>query len=295
MPHRDRQPYDSIARAGGGFAMVALDARESMRALFRDAGRPHEDADLADFKELAARDVAAAASAVLCDPLHGGGAIEAVRTEHPGTGLIVAVDHFDEPRFGPLRESRLDLDAMTRAVEAGAVSALKLYLFWRPEADRHFRADDARIFVERCAELGVLSLLEGVVTGSPDDPGWDDSLVRAGEQMGSLRPDVYKTQVPTFGRGDDDAVEREARRVSDAVGVPWVVLSNGVERDRFPGAVGAACRGGASGMLAGRGVWRDALTAPDPAAELASGGRARLQELIDIVDANARPWHAVAV
>ena len=294
MPHRDRSLYDTISRAGGGFAMVTIDARESMRALFRDAGRPHEDDDHADFKELAARELSATASAVLCDPLHGGGAIDAVRANHHGTGLIVAVDHFDEPRYGPLRESRLDLDAMTRIVEAGGVSALKLYLFWRPEADRNFRADDARIFVERCAELGVLSLLEGVVTGHPDDPGWNDSLVRAAEQMGSLKPDVYKTQVPTFGREDDDTIESEARRVSDAVGVPWVVLSNGVAGERFPTAVGAACRGGASGVLAGRGVWRDALTASDPAAELATGARARLQELIVIVDAYARPWQTVA-
>lgn len=273
--------------------MVALDARESMRALFRDVGRPHEDSDLAEFKELAANEVAATASAVLCDPLYGRAAIESVRSNHPETGLIIAVDHFDEPRFGPLRESRLDLDAMTCVVEEGGVSALKLYLFWRPEADRHFRRDDARIFVERCAELGVLSLLEGVVTGSPDEPGWNDSLVRAADEMGALGPDLYKTQVPTFGRGDDDVVEREARRLSDAVGVPWVALSNGVNGDRFPSAVAAACRGGASGVLAGRGVWRDSLATPDPLAELATDGRTRLRELIEVVDAHARPWWSV--
>jgi sulfofructosephosphate aldolase len=286
--------YDAIARPQGGFAMVALDARESMRAIFRDAGHPDSDDDLVEFKALAAREVGASASAVLCDQVYGNDAIEVMRREHPDTGLIVAVDFFDEPRYGPLRESSLDLDAMARAVEGGGVSALKLYLFWRPDSDRPFRDEDARRFVDRCHELGVLALLEGVVTASADDPAFDDSLVRAAEQMGALGPDVYKTQLPTFGRGDDARVEHEAQRISDAVGVPWVVLSNGVAADRFESAVAAACRGGASGLLAGRGVWRAALSNPDPAEELATSGRARLQKLIDVVDAHARPWSAVA-
>jgi len=285
--------YDALARPRGGFAMIAIDARESMRGLFRDAGRPSDDGDLSSFKRVAAQELGSLASAVLCDPVYGSDAIATMRDDHPDTGLIVAVDAFDEPRFGPLRESRLDEAAMAAAVAGGGVAALKLYLFWRPGADEVARLDDARRFIERCQELGVLSLLEGVVAVQPGDPRFDDALVRAAEGFGALSPDVYKTQLPTFGRGDDETVEREARRVSDAVGVPWVVLSNGVDAPRFPAAVAAACRGGASGLLAGRGIWRPALSAADPVAELATGGRARLRELIDIVDTHARPWSQV--
>lgn len=282
--------YPSIARPGGGFAMVALDARESMRGLFRDAGRPDDDDDLAHFKELAAREVAASASAVLCDPVYGRDAMRVLRQEHPGTGLIVAVDSFDEPRHGPLHESVLDEKIMAPIVAEGGVSALKLYLFWRPGSDRPFRRDDAQRFVEGCRELGVLSLLEGVVVGGGDQPRFDDELARAAEKMGELRPDVYKTQLPTLGRESDDIVERQAQRITEAVGGPWVVLSNGVDSDRFASAVAAACRGGASGLLAGRGVWRAALSTADPAEELATSGRERLRELVDVVDTFARPW-----
>jgi sulfofructosephosphate aldolase len=289
MPDRDRSTlYDAIARPSGGFAMVALDARESMRDIFRDAGRPHEDRDLSSFKERSVHRLAPEASAVLCDPLLGASAIDAMRRDYADTGLIVAVDHFDEPRYGPLIESSLDSDAMGRAVAGGGVSALKLYLFWRPDADPHFRADDARRFVERCRELEVLSLIEGVVTSSPDQRGFDDALVRAAEDFARFAPDVYKTQLPTFGRADDDVVERQARRITEAVGVPWVVLSNGVAGDRFVSAVRAACHGGASGLLAGRGVWRAALAVDDPDDELATTGRARLRALVEVVDAHAR-------
>lgn len=282
--------YNAIARPSGGLCMVALDARESMRGLFRDAARPDSDGDLSAFKQVVAREMAPLASAVLCDPTYGQAAMQVLRDEHPTTGLIVAVDRFEEPRYGPLRESALDPNAMAVAVAAGGVSALKLYLFWRPDAEVHFRKDDARHFVEGCHDLGVLALLEGVVTGDADDPSFNDSLIRAAEEMGALTPDVYKTQVPTLGRADDEVIERESRRLSDAVGVPWVVLSNGVASERFSSAVAAACRGGASGVLAGRGVWRAALSSPDPAQELAAGGRTRLQVLVDIVDQHARPW-----
>lgn len=270
--------------------MVALDARESMRGLFRDAGLEHDDDDLSTFKELAAREVGATASAVLCDPVYGRAAMRAMRQEHPHTGLIVAVDKFDEPRYGPLREATLDEAIMRPLVAEGGISALKLYLFWRPGSDQAFRRDDAQRFVDTCRELGVLSLLEGVVVGSPDDPDFDDHLVRAAEEMGELEPDVYKTQLPTLGRASDEVVEREARRVTDAVRGPWVVLSNGVESGRFASAVGAACRGGASGLLAGRGVWRAALSSSDPAWELATSGQERLRKLVEVVDEHARPW-----
>jgi sulfofructosephosphate aldolase len=270
--------------------MVALDARESMRSIFRDAGRAHDDDDLSDFKRLAAHELGSSASAVLCDPVYGRAAMRVMRQEHPSTGLIVAVDRFEEPRYGPLQESSLDETIMGPLVAEGGISALKLYLFWRPGSGPGFRRDDAKRFVEKCRELGVLSVIEGVVPGNLDASEFDDELVRAAEKMGELGPDVYKTQVPTFGRASDEVIERESRRITEVVGGPWVVLSNGVESNRFTSAVGAACRGGASGMLAGRAVWGKALSASDPAQGLATSGRERLRELVDVIDAHALPW-----
>jgi sulfofructosephosphate aldolase len=67
------------------------------------------------------------------------------------------------------------------------------------------------------------------------------------------------------------------------------VLSSGVSIEDYPAAVEAACRGGASGFLAGRAVWRDALVA-DPEPVLRERAVPRLQRLADIVDTVARPW-----
>ena len=71
---------------------------------------------------------------------------------------------------------------------------------------------------------------------------------------------------------------------------PWVVLSQGVDPARYPRAVEAACRGGASGMLAGRAVWTATLTADDPRPLLREHSVPRLRELAAIVDEHGRPW-----
>ena len=70
-----------------------------------------------------------------------------------------------------------------------------------------------------------------------------------------------------------------------------MVLSQGVEPDEFPARGEAACRGGASGMLAGRAVWTATLGADDPTELLREHSVPRLQELAqDRLDANGRPW-----
>ena len=59
-------------------------------------------------------------------------------------------------------------------------------------------------------------------------------------------------------------------------------------------SVGCNCRAGASGYLAGRSIWRDAVSTHDPAARDAAvaGARARLDELNAITRANGRPYVA---
>jgi sulfofructosephosphate aldolase len=280
-------PTSALARPNGAFAMMAIDGRESTRKILRDAGKAHGDGDLSAIKVDIARELGAGASAILCDPVYGTESMRIVRDELPGTGLIVAVDRFTEPRFGPLQESELDEAAMDAAAAFGGVDALKLYLYWRPGADHASVLAQAQRFVERSRELGVLSLLEGVVPLGADAPDFDAHLVEAAAAFGALRPDVYKTQAPTLGQGALDEIEAVSRRLTDAAGVPWVVLSNGVSDSRFPEVVAAVCRGGASGFLAGRGVWRAAAESDDRA-DFVARGRARLAELVEVEDREVR-------
>jgi sulfofructosephosphate aldolase len=125
-----------------------------------------------------------------------------------------------------------------------------------------------------------------------DDADWperEDALLEATSELGALRPDLYKAQVPLSGRGDPDEMVQRSRRMTAALPCPWVVLSAGVALEDFATGVEAACRGGASGFLAGRAVWRDAI-GPDPEPALLERSVPRLLRLGEIVDAHARPW-----
>jgi sulfofructosephosphate aldolase len=147
----------------------------------------------------------------------------------------------------------------------------------------------SRRFVELAAKHGLLSVLEPVVR-VPEERR-EEAIVEAARELGAVRPALYKCQVPLAGRGDPEEITRWSREVDAVLPCPWVVLSQGVDPADFPRAVEAACRGGASGMLAGRAVWTATLGEDDPTEALRKHSVPRLEELAAIVDAHGRPWN----
>ncbi|WP_286278943.1 hypothetical protein [Naasia aerilata] len=296
MMTRTMLTLDAIARPGGGFAMVAMDQRESLRAMFDAAGvgRPADDV-LVQFKMDVARELGPLASGFLIDRHYG---FERVRDEGilpESDGLILAADALQQEDGGPVEETELDETVVGGATELEGVSALKLLIIWRRDERREHRVELADRFVRRSAELGLLSVLEPVVRATPaelDAGTWnmDDAIVEAARELSPLGPSLYKAQVPMAGKGDFEDQRRASERLGTAIGAPWVVLSQGVDREHFLPAVEAACQAGASGFLAGRALWSDVVGAPDVPARLRELSRPRLEALIDVVDRTARPW-----
>lgn len=99
--------------------------------------------------------------------------------------------------------------------------------------------------------------------------------------------------MPYRGRASATEISRASESLSKALPCPWVVLSGGTDLVDFPGAVEAACRGGASGFLAGRAIWTDAIAWTGYEQKLELVGSPRLRRLCDVVDKLARPWRAV--
>jgi sulfofructosephosphate aldolase len=268
---------DAIARPSGTFAMVAMDQRESLRTMLREHGHDATDARVARFKEAVARELAPHASGFLIEADH-------LRTVAPHVphGLILAVDVLDQAEGAAVENTSLD----EQPPEHEAVVALKLLVIWRDDDRRAERVELSRRFVELAAERGLLSVLEPVVRH--ENREW--AIVEAARELGAVRPSLYKCQVPLEGEGDAAEITRRAREIDAALPVPWVVLSQGVAVDDFPGAVEASCKGGAAGFLAGRALWTSTLGADDPTRLLRERSVPRLQELVAIVDEHARPW-----
>ncbi|WP_106816392.1 hypothetical protein [Microbacterium timonense] len=280
---------DAIARPSGAFAMVAMDQRESLRHMFDLAGhgRPADDV-LIDFKLAVAEELGPYASGFLADRQYGFDRVSAAVPD--STGLILAVDALDQADGGPVEDTDLD-EAAVAAIPAG-VDALKLLLIWRRDERRQARVALAERFIRVARENGVLSVLEPVVRQAPGETGFDaDAAIReAARELSTLRPDLYKAQVPLAGTGDEKQQREASALLNAAMTGPWVVLSQGVDRDRFADAVRAACLEGASGFLAGRALWSDVVGSDTVREDLRARSVERLTILGDIVDETARPW-----
>jgi sulfofructosephosphate aldolase len=185
--------------------------------------------------------------------------------------------------------STLDPAITVDVVQALGAAALKLLVIWCGSDQPDRRGDLVDRFLRLCDRAGVPGIVEGVVRPT-SEAGWstederDDAIVAAAAEFGGHRPGLYKAEVPSFGR-DPVVVERRCAQVSAVLPCPWVVLSTGVAATDFPAAVAAACRGGASGFLAGRAIWADAAAAVDPVPELRNSAVARLRRLNEVVPA----------
>ncbi|HET9380107.1 MAG TPA: hypothetical protein VFP69_04675 [Streptomyces sp.] len=288
-----------LARPSGTFAMVAMDQRDSLRTMMAErAGVPGADIPddrLTAFKLAVARTLGPHASALLIDRDHGYRPMLDTAALPAGCAPILAVDALDQRPGGPVEDTALDTAVDPAAVAAEGTRGLKLLVIWRRDGHEERRVALAARFVELCRAAGLASVLEPVArpTAEQEAAGTfrlNDAIVDAAHALAPLRPSLYKCQVPDGGRGSVARIAAEAERIDAVVDVPWVVLSQGVALADYPHAVEAACRAGASGFLAGRALWTDALDAQDTEATLAGACADRLERLGETVDTHGRPW-----
>ncbi len=289
----------SLARPSGGFAMVAIDQREALRAMFAERQRETvTDAQLTEFKLAAARALSPHASGLLVDRQFAFDRIVAENAVAPECGLIAAADLFIGDEREIVADTEIDAQVVPeRVAEQGAV-AMKLLVIYRPDGNPARRIAMVEEFVDRCHAAGLLAILEPVARAPRDGRqwDWDASVLAAASELGSRGVDLYKAEVPLHGEGDSAQISRRCAELGHRISSPWVVLSSGVPHDTFPTAVDLACREGASGFLAGRAVWAPALdrvagagvSGEDVERHLREISVPRLQLLCDVVDAAVR-------
>ena len=286
-PTGRRYGLADIARPGGGFAMLAVDQREAMRAMFAEhQTAPVTDAQLTDFKVAATRVLSPFASAVLVDKQFAFDAVVDTGAVAPACGLIAAADHFiaGNGEFVTAVEIDHGVDPV-RVREQGAV-AMKLLVIHRPDEAAAGRIEMVEQFVDRCRTAGLVSIIEPVAKAPRSGSEWDAEgcIIDAARELGSLGADLYKAEVPFKGQGTAEQSRRACAQITEAVSSPWVVLSSGVPADLFAPSVELACREGASGFLAGRAVWASVIGSTDVERDLHEISIPRLQRLGQIVD-----------
>jgi sulfofructosephosphate aldolase len=234
--------------------MLAIDQRESMRAMFAEKqATPVTDDQITEFKLAALRALTPIASAVLIDRPFAWRRAIAEGAISPGCGLIAAMDHFIEGRGELITDVIIDEELNPIEIRAGGGVALKLLIIWRHDEPAERRVALADDFISRCRDAGLISIIEPVSRKPHDGRTWDlaDGILAAAKELGNRGADLYKAEVPRYGKGGEAAVRAGCAALTRVIQSPWVVLSSGVAPDDFPVAVEWACREGASGFWPG--------------------------------------------
>jgi len=289
-----RAPLTKLARPSGALAMVAVDQREALRGMFAaHQSTPVPDSQLTQFKVDVARELSPFASALLVDQEFGIDAIIDQKALQGSCGLIAAADLLVGPAGGAATDTAVDPDIdPIRMRDIGSVG-LKFLVLWRNDESPEIRAKLVDDFNVLCKVSGLPSIIEIIVKPPTDTSrsfNREEELIIAAREAAAWKPDLYKAEVPFYGEGDLNLVTKNAERISEAIGSPWVVLSNGVKQPFFNDAVKACAMGGASGFLAGRAVWADIVGSPDIPKALREVSIPRLEKLAEIVDTHAKPW-----
>lgn len=277
-----------ITRPSGGFAMLAVDQREAMRLMFAAAGEPTPVADkvLTEFKVNAARILSPYASAILVDQQFCYRQVVEQNAVTQSCATIVAADEFIPGNGIPVDSVVIDKNVDPQAVKRDGAKALKLLVLWRSDEDPQQRLEMVSEFNKLCHSSGLVSIIEPVVRPPRRGDKFDreQAIIDAAKELGDSGADLYKVEMPLFGKGSRDALLTASQRLNEHINMPWVILSSGVDEKLFPRAVRVAMTAGASGFLAGRAVWSSVIGLPDSEAMLRDISVPKLQRLGEIVD-----------
>ena len=188
-----------------------------------------------------------------------------------------------------LRRSNLIAGLGAEGARSLGAAAAKVMVFLRADQEDldGYTAGVVRSALEDCRRADLLCVIE-LMTYRLDDESPEDFAARKEDlvvdgavflqECGSK---VLKLEYPGSASG--------CRRITDAIDVPWAVLSAGVDHEAFCGQLRDAMDGGADGFIAGRSLWKEAVGLPvaERRRFLDGVARRRLDDLLTIVDTAA--------
>lgn len=299
-PHGAAITLDAIADDSGTFAIIAFDQRNTLRRMFAAVGIEASDDDMRDAKIEVTRALSQDATGILLDPQLGVGAVMGAGALAPGCGLLIAAEPTDRGDFeGEPRTYRVPGQDAVWVKDMGG-DAVKFLVMVNPQRECRPGEPDTtaetidlvREIVADCRAAGIPSVIEnliyaprGVDTLSPQQR--EEAIVTAAELLTATEPDLLKLEYPGSAAG--------CRRLAEVLTVPWAVLSAGVDFDVFNDVIQVSCdEGGASGFIAGRSIWKEAVGMNPAEREvfLREVARPRLAKLREAIYGRATPWRA---
>ncbi len=265
MTTAERRGYQMICGDDGAMMVIACDQRGGMRTLLAPTAEEQSKVGtdiLGATKIDIAKYLACEATAVLVDPVC---ALPAMIDEghlHRSTALLIGIDDsgFDLTPEG-YRLSNMVPGITARKIRALGGTGGKIMIYLRSDIPAA-NARNIRILRDVIADFAAEDLLLVVEFLTYPLPGEDKAahaaaipaLIEGGSRIClDLGAKLLKIPFP----GTAEACANVTRMCGD---VPWAVLSAGVDHHTFLGQVAIAMENGASGVIAGRSLWKDCIS-----------------------------------
>ncbi|MEP7289149.1 MAG: tagatose 1,6-diphosphate aldolase [Chloroflexota bacterium] len=285
----------------GRFNILAIDHRDSLlTSLNEAAGQAITLAEFVAFKSMIMRYLLPAATAVLTDPEVGFGPAIVNGSLGGQVGLLSPLEITNYTDHPSLRVTNFIPDWSVRKIKRIGGAGVKLLLYYHPDAPNthHQRGIVARL-VEECAEYDIPFFLEPMAysldkTRSLSNSELRQIVIENVRTFSNMGIDVIKIEFPlNVDEEPDESVWTAAlQELNAACAVPWTLLSAGIDYATFRRQCELACAAGASGIIAGRAIWAEAVQLQGETREqfLSTTARQRMDELAAICNQHAVSW-----
>jgi tagatose-1,6-bisphosphate aldolase len=290
------------AAPNGTFTILALDHRGNLKRAINP-----QDPDSISYQEIVAfkRELTAIlspwADGMLLDPVYGAAQVIASGFLHASTGLVVALEKTGYTGDPTERQTHILAGWGVDKIARMGAAAVKLLVYYHPDAAnataqeaiiQQVTADCRQYDLPLFLEPLSYSLEAGVKKLPSVEKRW--VVVETARRLTPLGADILKAEFPLeiTEEPDEDAWAQACGELSEASEIPWVLLSAGVSFEDFLCQTQIACQQGASGVLAGRAVWKEAVQMKGEARRtfLETTASHRLTQLAALVGEEARPW-----
>lgn len=296
-----------IANPDGILTMCAMDHRGSLRRMI-DEESPGEVnyAEMVERKLELCSSLAEYASAVLLDPIFGAAQCISHGVLPKSTGLLVSIEASGYSGEKERRLTELLDDWSVEKIKRMGASAIKILVYYRPDLKQlaSKQLDTVNMVARECIKYDLPFLVEtksypigSEINNSQEFADLKEQLViKTARDITALPIDVLKVEFPAdlHYKKDKSELVKICRQLDESSQVPWVILSAGVDFERFCQQVEIACQAGASGFLGGRAIWQEAMHIDDArerAQYLSTVGADRLKRLTEVASKYAVPWY----
>jgi len=258
----------SVFKKNGKILMLALDHRGSLKKLLR----PHDpestsSREMVDFKKAILSTVGKQASGVLLDINYGIDAYKQLNSTMP------AVFAIDKSGYVGSESERITEVAYTAGdlKNLGALGTKLLVQVNPTKRSFETQLEVAKKVLDDAHANELPLFLEFVnYDMEPQVPETLKLFLEAG-----INPDVYKLEYP-------GNLEKSMEVTNMLGNIPWILLTKGVDFPEFKERLTTSIKGGCSGFLAGRALWKELPTVADKQLFLDETLPTRFKEIVEI-------------